>query len=169
MSYFIIFIVPCPEGTYFDTEKKTCELCPIGTYNNKIGQVGECTVCPNNKRDFQQTTETRAATDQNMCKGKLYGNKSKYKTLNKLFSINRCLLYPVFLSILTVKCKRGMYYDNLLGGSVDVEGLCVPCEFGQYQPNEGKFKCIPCGIGLTTRTRVIQSLFRIYIYIYKFI
>ena len=86
-----------------------------------------------------------------------------------MFSINRCLLYPVFLSILTVKCKRGMYYDNLLGGSVDVEGLCVPCEFGQYQPNEGKFKCIPCGIGLTTRTRVIQSLFRIYIYIYIYI
>ena len=111
--------VPCPEGTFFEIEKRTCELCPIGTFNNKIGKVGECTVCPNNRNDAEQTTETRASTSSDDCKA---------------------------------KCQRGMYFDKIDVDRVQGVDICKPCPFGTYQPQEGKFKCIPCGVGLTTRT-----------------
>ena len=32
--------------------------------------------------------------------------------------------------------------------------LCRPCGFGRYQPEEGRFTCRLCGVGLTTRTKV---------------
>lgn len=41
-------------------------------------------------------------------------------------------------------CIPGNYYD-------DTSGICQPCGYGFYQPDEGAFNCIPCGAGLTTR------------------
>ena len=41
-----------------------------------------------------------------------------------------------------------MFFDKYDGD------LCKPCDFGTYQPDEGKFKCLSCGVGLTTRTKV---------------
>ena len=44
-----------------------------------------------------------------------------------------------------------MFFDKYDGD------LCKPCDFGTYQPDEGKFKCTSCGVGLTTRTKVSQQ------------
>lgn len=43
------------------------------------------------------------------------------------------------------KCPVGKYYD-------DEAGLCRSCGYGFYQPSEGSFKCLLCGLGKTTRT-----------------
>lgn len=43
------------------------------------------------------------------------------------------------------KCPAGKYYD-------DEAGLCRSCGYGFYQPAEGSFKCLLCGLGKTTRT-----------------
>ncbi|XP_032681239.1 sushi, von Willebrand factor type A, EGF and pentraxin domain-containing protein 1 isoform X1 [Odontomachus brunneus] len=43
------------------------------------------------------------------------------------------------------RCPAGKYYD-------DVAGLCRSCGHGFYQPNEGSFSCLLCGLGKTTRT-----------------
>ncbi|XP_077268738.1 sushi, von Willebrand factor type A, EGF and pentraxin domain-containing protein uif isoform X1 [Temnothorax americanus] len=43
------------------------------------------------------------------------------------------------------RCPAGKYYD-------DVAGLCRNCGHGFYQPNEGSFSCLLCGLGKTTRT-----------------
>ncbi|XP_054265760.1 uncharacterized protein LOC128988471 [Macrosteles quadrilineatus] len=43
------------------------------------------------------------------------------------------------------RCPAGKFYD-------DEAGLCRSCGHGFYQPNEGSFKCLLCGLGKTTRT-----------------
>lgn len=43
------------------------------------------------------------------------------------------------------RCPAGKYYD-------DEAGLCRSCGYGFYQPSEGSFKCLLCGLGKTTRT-----------------
>ncbi|XP_075226178.1 sushi, von Willebrand factor type A, EGF and pentraxin domain-containing protein uif [Lycorma delicatula] len=43
------------------------------------------------------------------------------------------------------RCPAGKYYD-------EDAGLCRSCGHGFYQPSEGSFKCLLCGLGKTTRT-----------------
>lgn len=43
------------------------------------------------------------------------------------------------------RCPAGKYYD-------DAAGLCRSCGHGFYQPEEGSFSCLLCGLGKTTRT-----------------
>jgi len=49
------------------------------------------------------------------------------------------------------RCPAGKYYD-------DEAGLCRSCGYGFYQPSEGSFKCLLCGLGKTTRTTEAVSL-----------
>ena len=44
----------------------------------------------------------------------------------------------------------GQYFDKIVD-------LCRPCGYGKYQPEEGKFSCRLCGLGLTTRTKEAVS------------
>lgn len=43
------------------------------------------------------------------------------------------------------RCPAGKFYD-------DEAGLCRSCGHGFFQPSEGSFKCLLCGLGKTTRT-----------------
>lgn len=43
------------------------------------------------------------------------------------------------------RCSVGNYFDTS-------HNSCRPCGYGLYQANEGAFHCIPCGLGLTTRS-----------------
>ncbi|KAG1655606.1 Fibropellin-1 [Nymphon striatum] len=43
------------------------------------------------------------------------------------------------------RCGAGKFYDT-------GESKCKSCGYGFYQPREGQFSCIPCGLGKTTRT-----------------
>lgn len=43
-----------------------------------------------------------------------------------------------------------MYFD-------DAKNKCVPCGYGFYQPNEGAFICISCGLDLTTKSDTAVS------------
>jgi len=48
------------------------------------------------------------------------------------------------------RCPMGHYFDM-------VGGLCQLCGFGHYQPEEGKFSCLRCELGKTTRTKKAVS------------
>lgn len=43
------------------------------------------------------------------------------------------------------RCPAGKYFDH-------EAGLCRSCGHGFYQPNDGSFSCLLCGLGKTTRT-----------------
>jgi ribosomal protein L37E len=47
--------------------------------------------------------------------------------------------------VVTERCPAGKYFD-------DEAGMCRSCGHGFYQPNEGSFNCLLCGLGKTTRT-----------------
>ncbi|KAJ8875851.1 hypothetical protein PR048_023754 [Dryococelus australis] len=49
------------------------------------------------------------------------------------------------------RCPAGKYYD-------DEAGLCRSCGHGFYQPSEGSFSCLLCGLGKTTRTSEAVSV-----------
>lgn len=51
-----------------------------------------------------------------------------------------------------ISCDVGMYYDK-----IELKH-CRPCGYGKYQPDEGKFSCRLCGLGLTTRTQQAVSV-----------
>ncbi|XP_018013808.1 sushi, von Willebrand factor type A, EGF and pentraxin domain-containing protein 1 isoform X2 [Hyalella azteca] len=48
------------------------------------------------------------------------------------------------------RCSAGRYYD-------EKSGLCRPCGYGFYQPDEGSFMCQRCDRGLTTGTKEAVS------------
>ena len=41
-------IAPCPTGTYYHVVADNCSECPIGTYQDEVGQF-ECKECPTDK------------------------------------------------------------------------------------------------------------------------
>ncbi|XP_063243609.1 sushi, von Willebrand factor type A, EGF and pentraxin domain-containing protein 1 isoform X2 [Bacillus rossius redtenbacheri] len=49
------------------------------------------------------------------------------------------------------RCPAGKYFD-------DEAGLCRSCGHGFYQPSEGSFSCLLCGLGKTTRTSEAVSV-----------
>ena len=57
---------------------------------------------------------------------------------------------PIFTFIISERCPVGQYFDKIVD-------LCRPCGYGKFQPEEGKFSCRLCGIGLTTRTKEAVS------------
>jgi GCC2 and GCC3. len=59
--------------------------------------------------------------------------------------------FSVLFLVVTERCPAGKYFD-------DEAGLCRSCGHGFYQPNEGSFSCLLCGLGKTTRTTEAVSL-----------
>lgn len=48
------------------------------------------------------------------------------------------------------RCPAGKFFDAQ-------SGLCKACGYGFYQPNEGSFSCLLCGLGQTTRSTEATS------------
>lgn len=63
----VLFTVPCAVGTYYHEQSRTCEPCPLGTYQSESGQL-QCSVCPL-IAGRQGVTIAPGARSANDCKG----------------------------------------------------------------------------------------------------
>jgi hypothetical protein len=65
---FVLFCLPasCPIGQYFDNNRNGCQLCPIGYYQDEVGQF-RCKGC-----NAGETTKETGATSIQQCSGKLF-------------------------------------------------------------------------------------------------
>uniref|UniRef100_A0A182Y3Y1 Notch n=1 Tax=Anopheles stephensi TaxID=30069 RepID=A0A182Y3Y1_ANOST len=114
----------CPQGQV--VSEPDCVPCAVGTFYNTTSKT--CLPCP--EGSYQPEI------GQIQCKScpKIAGRPG-VTALNGARSAVEC----------KERCAAGKYLDT-------VTGLCQPCGFGYYQPNEGSFSCEICGLGRTTRT-----------------
>ena len=131
-----------PSSIIFDTTFKCesgqvvvddqCVPCPPGTYFDEAAQV--CTKCARGfyNPDFAQRACTKCPS--------INGAVDGVTETEGATSASDC----------KERCGAGTYYDQ-------VTGLCRHCGFGRYQPEEGRFSCELCGVGLTTRTKKATS------------
>ena len=59
--------VDCAAGTFYDATTEKCKFCPIGTFQNDVGQI-RCKPCPS-IAGKQGVTSMPGARSSNMCKG----------------------------------------------------------------------------------------------------
>ncbi|XP_073992974.1 sushi, von Willebrand factor type A, EGF and pentraxin domain-containing protein uif isoform X1 [Rhodnius prolixus] len=114
----------CPTGQVVMAPK--CVSCSVGTYYDKI--TGTCQPCT------PGTYQSEAGQLQCSVCPAIAGRQG-------------VTIGPGARSAADCKerCPAGKYYD-------EEAGLCRSCGHGFYQPNEGSFKCLLCGLGKTTRT-----------------
>jgi len=114
----------CESGHVVRDDK--CVPCPAGKYYNEADKT--CTNCPigfYNDREAQLACTKCPLTRDIESVTEDIGSKS----------VDKC----------KEKCAAGHKYDP-------TTDLCLPCGYGSYQAEEGKFQCSLCGVGLTTRT-----------------
>merc|ERR1712038_2034034 len=121
----------CPLGSV--VIDSTCVPCPHGTFYDETSDT--CVSCPVGSYNSEE-----AQVQCNICPG-INGVAG---TTEKEGSIK--------LSDCKETCPAGQFFDKIVG-------LCSPCGNGKYQPDEGKFFCYMCGVGLITRltSRVTAS------------
>lgn len=60
-----------------------------------------------------------------------------------VYTLLKCIIFS--WHVVSERCPAGKFYD-------EEAGLCRSCGHGFFQPSEGSFKCLLCGLGKTTRT-----------------
>ena len=121
----------CPNGQV--VQDNECVPCPQGTFFDIEDKV--CTPCPigTYNKDVGQLECQRCP--------QVRGKPGVTETLSATSSAE-C----------KERCQVGWYWDNFPNVQI-----CRPCGYGKYQPEEGKFSCRLCGLGLTTRTQEAVS------------
>jgi len=114
----------CEPGTV--VVGSSCVECAPGTFYDDTTRA--CLECP--VSSYQD--ETRA-TQCKLCPS--INSKLGVTSATGARSVDQC----------KERCAPGKYYDDQIG-------LCRSCGYGYYQPAEGSFACIGCGLGLTTRS-----------------
>jgi hypothetical protein len=112
----------CSFGKYLNQDKSKCVNCPIGTYQDKIGQnIYECKICPSGKITTKEGTT--AVSERIPCPA------GTYQIINEEGN-PECS-----------PCSRGTYQDE------EGQTRCKQCRIDYYQPKEGQTKCEFCPLG----------------------
>jgi len=126
-----IFLTPsfsCPSGSV--VVDSSCVPCPAGTYF----AGSSCEKCPLGQYN-SEAAQLRCTTCPEI------GGGVGVTQTRGASSVNDCKM----------TCSAGHFYD-------DITGLCRPCGHGRYQPEAGRFSCMMCGVGLTTRTKQAMDM-----------
>ena len=119
----------CPKGSVVVGSQ--CVPCPAGSHYDM--DTATCEKCP-----YGSYSTSEAQVECQRCpevQGRPGVTQSQGST-----SMSAC----------KQQCTPGHYFD-------EVTGLCRPCGIGKYQPNSGKFSCMMCGVGMTTRIKDAMS------------
>ncbi|XP_033732292.1 uncharacterized protein LOC117321818 [Pecten maximus] len=148
----------CESGSFFNLTSGSCELCPLGTYQNETGQV-RCLACP-----YGQTTLQNGTMDIKLCLDMCaYGfeiipqgscSKCKVGTYRGDGNGPLCISCPhgfstlgngsqTILNCTVVVCPPGFRADS-------TNTQCERCPIGQYQPKWNQLNCLPCPENTTT-------------------
>uniref|UniRef100_A0A9J2P4X9 Sushi, von Willebrand factor type A, EGF and pentraxin domain-containing protein 1 n=1 Tax=Ascaris lumbricoides TaxID=6252 RepID=A0A9J2P4X9_ASCLU len=152
--------LPCPKGTVH--VNNTCELCPVGSYQDESAQV-TCKACPE-----QTFTQFPGSQSMNSCLP-VCGNGMFSET--GLIPCQLCPRHsfsgpPLFGGYKQCDpCPQGSYTAKLgstgpsqckqpcPAGQFSLTGLepCSPCPINWYQPALGQQRCIECANDTVTR------------------
>ncbi|XP_060063970.1 uncharacterized protein LOC132544399 [Ylistrum balloti] len=151
--------VVCENGSFFNLTTQTCEICPMGTYQDQSGQF-ECLACP-----YNQTTIQNGTTDVKFCfddcpsgfEVDLQGSCSECVVGTFRVKGDGLLCVPCppgfttpstgshsILNCTTVICSPGYRADS-------TNTHCERCPIGHYQPDWNQLDCLPCPENTTTR------------------
>uniref|UniRef100_K1RC33 Fibropellin-1 n=1 Tax=Magallana gigas TaxID=29159 RepID=K1RC33_MAGGI len=151
------YCVNCAMGSFHNQTSSTCELCPIGFYNDQERQTN-CIPCP-----LGQTTQDPGA-----------------KYISQCYSVCPAGQYAEDVTNVCKKCPRGYYQEAsgrrmcrscpsgqmtaqegatsadqctsgcLAGQELSVSGVCVLCRHGFYKAQSNQASCQSCPYGTTT-------------------
>eukprot|EP00096_Caligus_rogercresseyi_P005025 TRINITY_DN1980_c0_g2_i1.p1 TRINITY_DN1980_c0_g2~~TRINITY_DN1980_c0_g2_i1.p1 ORF type:complete len:2992 (-),score=731.35 TRINITY_DN1980_c0_g2_i1:531-9380(-) len=119
----------CPPGEVVVDDG--CVPCPQGTFYSPKGTCSPCPLGTYNKEP--------GLSECSACPS--FNGRPGVTEVRSATSVEAC----------KETCPRGQYYDKIIG-------LCRPCGYGKYQPEEGSFSCRLCGIGLITRSKEAMDI-----------
>lgn len=136
--------VECAIGTFYNIETKLCIPCPLGSYQNELGQLN-CKACPiiMNKSG---TTSTIGSRSVNACKAKCNAGKYYDESVGLCRSCGHGYYQPNEGSFgclpcgpeLTTRSAEAISKDECkpqckAGYQLSVNGQCEPCATGYYR------------------------------------
>ncbi|XGW24491.1 hypothetical protein V3C99_006145 [Haemonchus contortus] len=156
----------CDAGEFYDDETKKCQLCPLGTYQEKPGGAA-CLPCPSDS-----TTSITGAKNATDCSVKCDAGeelvadstncvpcaRGTYWVTTTMFT--GCIDCPQGLTTVStaskdirdcevVDCPPGTHVNLHRRDPIDAirtafDALCTRCEMGTYQDDRNKTTCKPC-------------------------
>lgn len=118
-----------------------CVPCGAGSFfNTKTQQCEQCRSGTYQPSQGQSSCLVCAQNGVTTSPGAISVDECKRKSLIEFLNCMSCL----------ARCDVG-HFLNL------VNGQCEACGYGFYQPQDGMFMCIPCGIGKTTLEKTATS------------
>ncbi|OUC45390.1 putative GCC2 and GCC3 [Trichinella nativa] len=154
------FSVPCAMGSFFNITTLKCQLCPIGMYQNQVGQLA-CEACP-----AGHTTTGFASSQRTDCKescpaGHFYNLKKEncepcgygfYQPSAGSFQCIHCDLGKSTYD--TVSTSKQQCSDICPDGmQLSAGGDCQPCPMATYRRRNENDHCESCPAGLTTEDK----------------
>ena len=165
-----IYAVNCKAGTYNTNGHSECDNCPLGTYNEQLGQDAEtdCQVCDSGK--YVDVTGSDQASDCKDCPAgthldwaATFAERANHDNIDDCMVCNRGY-YSTVVGSPTINdcqaCAAGSYLtdnpdDQLQNDPTrsvhhDEESDCVVCAAGKYSTTVGAFvetTCVDCVAG----------------------
>ncbi|UYV83192.1 clec-78 [Cordylochernes scorpioides] len=152
--------VECSIGTAYKADTQTCDPCPVGTYQNEMGQVS-CKACPTIAGRQGVTLGTGARSSEE-CKERCSAGKYFDETVGLCRPCGYGLYQSEEGSFACTPCGPGLTTRSNQAVSVQEcraecdaglqlshAGTCEPCPIGFYRPR-GVPACQQCPPGRTT-------------------
>lgn len=137
----------CPRGTFHNKALNSCQLCKIGYYNDREGQV-DCMMCPK-----YQSTRKLGAKSKEECIG-MKRNRFVSIRFNLFFIVFSLHTHTHTHAHKTEQCPPGTMARLRLRTNQKYQNSLMPfcrkCNPSQYQPNYNQIKCMPCPLGMSS-------------------